>query len=136
MAANVPTSETGTATMGTKAARPLRKNISTTKITNNTAKTKVYPASFIDARMLLVRSMATLKSTAAGIEAFKLGNTSLMRATVSIMLAPASRLITTNTAGLPLSKPAVRMSSTPSDNCATSRMATAAPFWYLITTPA
>ena len=87
----------------------------------------VRSTSFTDARIVVVRSSTTVKSIAAGMEAFSEGSASRMRSTVSMMLAPGWRKIISNTHGLPFMNPAARMFSTESSTSATSESLTAAP---------
>ena len=54
---NVPSSDSGTATLGTSAARPLRKNRNTTTITSTMAIPIVLSTSRKRARMVVVRSL-------------------------------------------------------------------------------
>ena len=66
MAPKVPTSDTGTATVGISVARPLRRNRNTTRITSTTAMTSVRSTSRSDARIVGVRSIATPRSIVGG----------------------------------------------------------------------
>ena len=54
--ANVPISETGTATAGMSVARPLRRNTNTTMMTRTMEMTSVLSTSLTEARMVVVRS--------------------------------------------------------------------------------
>src|SRR6202046_3157565 len=99
--ANVPIKEAGTATLGMKVARTLRRKRKTTKITSPMDIASVRSTSLTDARIVVVRSSITVKSIAAGIEAFKDGMAARMRSTVSMMLAPGCREIINKMAGLP-----------------------------------
>ena len=54
MTPNVPISETGTATLGMKLERTLRRNRKTTRMTNNTETINVISTSWTDARMVAV----------------------------------------------------------------------------------
>src|SRR5438552_1608762 len=72
MTPNVPISDTGTATLGISAARTLRRNRNTTRITSATAMTSVRSTSRSEARMPGVRSIITFMSIAAGIDALDL----------------------------------------------------------------
>ena len=66
MTPKVPTSETGTATIGISVARPLRRKTNTTRITSTTAITSARPVSRSEARIVTVRSIATFTSIALG----------------------------------------------------------------------
>jgi len=127
MTPKLPTSDTGTATAGISVARRLRRNTSTTAMTSTMAIASASPTSRSDARMVVVRSIITSRSIAAGIEARRSGNSSRTRSVVSMMLAPGWRLRITNTAGRPSAEPAVRRSCTESSTSAMSERRTAAP---------
>ncbi|MNK97625.1 hypothetical protein D3C87_1179690 [compost metagenome] len=118
--ANVPTSDTGTATLGISVARTLRRNRNTTMITSATEIISVCSTSRREARMVGVRSIITSIEMLAGIILRSCGSISLTRSTVSMMLAPGERFSTSSTDGLPLAEPALRMSCTESTTLATS----------------
>jgi len=103
--AKVPTRDTGTARVGISEARKLPRNRYTTRITSPTAMNKVISASCRVAVITGERSMARLSVTLAGSTACKAGNCALICRTVSMMLAPDWRLITSNTAESLLKKP-------------------------------
>ncbi|MCY1415875.1 hypothetical protein D9M71_313710 [compost metagenome] len=105
MTAKVPTSDTGTARVGISDARRLPRNRNTTRITRATAIIKVISASCRVALITGERSIATLSLTLAGSTASSAGSCALICATVSMMLAPAWRLITSSTAESSLKKP-------------------------------
>jgi hypothetical protein len=81
MTPNVTTSDTGTATLGISAARPLRRNRNTTSTTRPTENASVRPASRNDARIVVVRSIITCRSIARGIDARSDGTSSITRST-------------------------------------------------------
>src|ERR1700734_2956407 len=85
---NVPINETGTATLGIRVARTLRRKRKTTRITRAMDMASVRSTSLTDARMVVVRSSMMVKSMAAGMEAFKEGIDARIRSTVSMILAP------------------------------------------------
>ena len=58
---NVPTSDTGTATLGISVARTSRRNRKTTRITSTTAIVSARPTSRSDARIVAVRSIAGIE---------------------------------------------------------------------------
>ena len=126
MTPNVPISDTGTATLGISAARTLRRNRNTTRITSATAMTSVRSTSRSEARMPGVRSIITFMSIAAGIDARICGSTSLTRSIVSMMLAPGCLFRINITAALPSAEPSLRKSCTESTTSATSPKRTAA----------
>ncbi|MNH26650.1 hypothetical protein D3C79_867150 [compost metagenome] len=105
MAAKVPTSDTGTARVGISEARRLPRNRNTTRITSTTAMIRVCSASLRVALITGERSMATSSLTLAGISDSSAGNCSFILRTVSMMLAPVWRLITSSTASWSLKKP-------------------------------
>ena len=129
MKANVPISETGTATLGISVARTLRRNTNTTRITSRTAKVSERSVSRSDARIVVVRSIATVRSMVLGIDARNCGSSAVTRSTVSMILAFGWRLMITSTEGLPFAIPALRRSCTESTTSATSDSCIAAPFW-------
>ena len=99
--ANVPTSETGTATAGMSVARPLRRKTNTTRMTRPTEIISVLSTSLTEARMVVVRSRTMVVSMPSGIEALIIGSCARMRSTVSMMLAPGWRKMMTVTERLP-----------------------------------
>ena len=130
MTVNVPINDTGTTTLGISAARALRRNRKTTRTTRMTEMINVRSTSRSEPRMVGVRSMTTFRSMAPGIEARNCGRMAFTRSTVSMILAPGWRLRIIMTAGLPLTRPALRTSCTESSTLATSLRRTAAPLWY------
>src|SRR5271154_7311946 len=99
MTANVPIKETGTATLGMRVARTLRRKRKTTRITSPIDMASVRSTSLTDARMVVVRSSIMVNSIAAGMEAFKEGMEARMRSTVSMILAPGCRKMINKTPG-------------------------------------
>src|ERR1700690_4325509 len=91
MTANVPTSETGTATLGIMVARTFLRKKKTTKTTRMTERISERSTSLRLARMVTVRSKTLVISMADGIVAFSDGMAALMRSTVSMMFAPGWR---------------------------------------------
>jgi len=88
MTPKVAISETGTATVGMRVARTLRRNTKTTRVTRTTEITSVRSTSCSEARMVVVRSSTTPRSMAPGIAADSRGISARTRSTVSMMLAP------------------------------------------------
>ena len=125
MTPNVPISDTGTATLGISAARTLRRNRNTTRMTSATAMTSVRSTSRSDARMPGVRSIITFMSIAAEIDARSCGSTARTRSSVSMMFAPGCLFRINNIDGLPLALPSLRKSCTESTTSATSPRRTA-----------
>src|SRR5277367_5182733 len=127
--AQVPISETGTATAGMSVARPLRKKTKTTAMTRMTEIMSVRSTSSTEARMVVVRSRTMVKSIPSGIDALIDGIWARNRSTVAMMLAPGWRKMITVTARLPFKYPPVRMFCTESVTWATSDKRTAEPLW-------
>ena len=127
MTPKVPISDTGTATLGISVARPLRRNRNTTSTTSATEIISARPVSRSDARIVVVRSIASVTVIALGIDARSGGSIAVTRSTVSMMLALGWRLMMTSTEGRPLAMPALRKSCTESTTSATSVSRTAAP---------
>ena len=67
--ANVPTSETGTATAGMSVARPFRRKANTTRMTRPMEMSSVLSTSLTEARMVVVRSRTMVVSMPSGIDA-------------------------------------------------------------------
>ena len=120
-------SETGTATLGMRVDRTLRRNRNTTRITRAMDTSSVSSTSLTEARIVRVASMATERAIVGGMAAWSWGSRFRTRSTVSMMFAPGCRNTTSRTAGFPLESPAVRMSSTESVTVATSPRRIAAP---------
>ncbi len=131
IAANVPISETGTATAGISVARQLRRNTNTTSTTSSTEMMSVRSTSCSEARMVLVRSTATLIWMSAGIAARNAGNCAITSSMVSMMFAFGCLLMRISTAGSALNRPRLRTSCTESVTLAMSDMRTAAPSLYV-----
>ncbi len=128
MTPNVPTSESGTTTPGMAVAQGLRRNTKTTSTTSAIAIRSVISTSRIDARIVVVRSIITDRSMAAGMAARSSGRRARRRSTVAMMLAPGWRKMMSSTPGLPFAMPVVRTSSTESSTSATSSSRTGRPF--------
>src|ERR1019366_832143 len=77
MTAKVPTSDAGTATVGMRVARQLRRNIKTTRITKTMERMRVRSTSLTDARMVMVRSRTIVVLIPCGIDASIDGNYAL-----------------------------------------------------------
>ncbi|MNE44264.1 hypothetical protein D3C80_1384840 [compost metagenome] len=107
MAANVPISETGTATAGISVARPERRNRNTTRITSAMEITSVCSTSSSEARIVGERSWAICRSMAAGIVSCSSGRRARMLFTVWIILASGSLRIISKMAGLALVIPRI-----------------------------
>src|SRR5271157_1963448 len=101
MAAKVPMSETGTATVGISVARQLRRKMKTTRITRMIERMRVRSTSLTDARMVVVRSRTIVVLMPWGMEASIEGNAARIRSTVSMMLAPGWRKMMTGIEGMP-----------------------------------
>jgi hypothetical protein len=73
---NVPTNDSGTATLGITVAQPLRKKTKTTNTTSTTEITMLRSTSLMEARMVVVRSRITCKCIPGGMEACNSGSMS------------------------------------------------------------
>ena len=98
-------SDAGTATLGTSAARKLRRNRNTTMTTSATASNSERCTSRTEARSVGVRSDTICTSIAAGMEASSCGNKARTRSTASRMFAPGCLYTCSRMAGLPLATP-------------------------------
>ncbi len=77
----VPIKDTGTATLGMKVARALRRNTNMTITTSATEIANSYCTSRTEARMVTVRSVSSCTSTDPGKVALSVGSSCLMRST-------------------------------------------------------
>ena len=80
-----------------------------------------------EARIVVVRSIATVRSIAPEICVRNSGRIALTRSTVSMMLAPGWRVMISNTDARPFIRPSLRKSCTESTTCAMSERRTALP---------
>ena len=78
MNANVPTSESGTERLGIRVADGLRRNRKITATTRTTARPSSNSTSATEARIVVVRSVTTATSTAAGSAALSAGSSAWM----------------------------------------------------------
>ncbi|MNQ69143.1 hypothetical protein D3C85_837240 [compost metagenome] len=120
MTPNVPTSDSGTTTLGISVAVRLRRNTKVTMTTSATASSISNFTSSTESRMVCVRSDTTVTSSVAGKAARNCGNSVWMRLTTSITLAPGWRWMFKRMAGLSPTHAAWRVSSAPSTARATS----------------
>ena len=88
MPAKVPSSDSGTATLGITVAAGLRRKTNTTKTTRPMESSSVIWTSWKEARIVVVRSSSTSRSIAGEIEARSSGSSARTRSTVSMMLLP------------------------------------------------
>ncbi len=130
MTPNVPTSDSGTATLGIAVARTLRRNTNTTAVTSSTLSRRVISTSRTDARMVVVRSIASVMSIAGEIACFSWGRAAFTPSMVRRMFAPGCRRMIIRTARFPSIQAARRLFSTSSITRATCPSRTPAPFWY------
>ena len=128
MTPNVPTSDSGTATLGMNVAGRLRRNRKITITTSATASSSSNCTSSTEARMVTVRSVSSTTSTAEGSDACNCGNSFFTRSTTSITLVPGWRWMLRMIAGVALAHAARRVFSAASTASATSRTRTGAPF--------
>ena len=125
---NVPTSESGTATLGMNVAGTLRRNTKMTITTSATASNSSNCTSRTDARMVTVRSVSSATSTAAGNEALSCGSNCFTRSTTSMTLVPGWRWMLRMIAGVAPAQAARRVFSAPSTASAMSCTRIGAPF--------
>ena len=98
----VAINDSGSATPAMMVARTVRRNTSTTSTTSTTLSISVNCTSWIEARMVVVRSLTMVSWAAAGIARRSRGSSARTRLTVSITLAPGWRCTSTTIAGVPL----------------------------------
>ena len=120
MTPNVPTSDSGTATLGMMVAERLRRNRKITITTSPMVSISSNCTSATEARMVLVRSVRIFTCTDEGSEACSCGSSALMRSTTAMMLAPGCRWMLTITAGVSFIHAAWRTFSISSTTVATS----------------
>jgi len=101
MTPKVAISDSGRATPAITVARMVRRNTSTTSTTSAIDRTSVNCTSWIEARMVSVRSVTTVSFAPAGRLRCRRGNSARTRCTVSITLAPGWRCTSMTMAGLP-----------------------------------
>ncbi len=128
MTANVPTSDSGTATLGMIVAGILRKNTKITRTTRITASVSSNSTSWTDARIVVVRSVRMPTSTEDGSEACSFGSRARTLCTTLITLAPGCRWMLRMMAGVVLYQAPSFMFSGALSTVATSESRTAAPF--------
>src|SRR3974390_1386810 len=90
--------DTGTTRPGIAVVRTSRRNRKTTITTKQTEMTRLSSTSWIEERMLELRSNTTSRLIDAGIEARSAGRVAMTRSTVSITLAPGCRQTSTRIA--------------------------------------
>src|SRR6516162_3128888 len=95
-------------------AQTFLRNAKTTKMTSMIEITRAISTSWTEARMVVVRSTATVRCNDGEIEARRKGSRAIRRSTVSIMLAPGWRKMAMSTPGFPFERPRLRESSTES----------------------
>ena len=91
MTPNVPTSDSGTATLGMSVAATLRRNRKMTSTTSATASSSSNWTSATEPRIVTVRSVSSVTSTAAGNAFCSCGNSAFTRSTTSMTLVPGWR---------------------------------------------
>ena len=87
----VPTSESGTATLGMIVADRLRRNRKMTITTSAIVSSNSNSTSCTEARIVVVRSVSTATFTDPGSEACRRGNNAFTLSTTVMMLAPGCR---------------------------------------------
>ena len=127
MAAKVPTSDSGTATLGMIVAQRLRRNRKMTMTTSAMVRISSNFTSSTLALMEVVRSVRVVTWMLAGRVASSCGRSPLMFLTTLIVLAPGWRWTLRMTAGVSFIQAACPSFSTPSTTWATSVSMTGAP---------
>src|ERR1700752_3227680 len=130
IAAKVPTSDNGTATLGINVPAMFRKKRKITNTTSAMHNNNSNSTSATDARTVTVRSVSVEMAIEEGIVARNFGSSALMRSTTWMILGPGWRWILTITAGALFIQAAWFVFSTPSMVRATSFSITGALFRY------
>jgi hypothetical protein len=99
MAPNVPTSDSGTATLGMMVAAMVRRKRKITITTRAMTSISSNSTSCTEARMVVVRSVRVVTWIEVGSEARSCGSSVVTRSTTEMMLAPGWRWMLTITAG-------------------------------------
>ena len=124
---NVPTSDSGTDRLGMMVPGSVRRNTKITITTRTTASASSNSTSETEARMVTVRSLIALTSTAAGSPAMICGSSAWMRSTTWMMLAPGWRCTLRMIAGVVLAQAPSLVFSGPLTMVATSESRTGPP---------
>src|SRR3990172_1293734 len=98
----VPTSESGTATLGIAVAAALRRNRKITMPTRTTGTTSSIFTSRTEARMVVVRSVRRTRSTEPGSVACSWGSSCFTRSTTSITFPPSRHVGQTDRPAVPV----------------------------------
>ena len=128
MTPNVPTSDSGTATLGMMVAETLRRKRKITITTSPMVSISENSTSATEARMVVVRSVSVLTWTEAGSVLVSCGSSFWIWSTTAMVFAPGCRWMFTITAGTWFIHAAWRIFSTLSLTVATSVSLTGAPF--------
>ena len=128
MAASVPTSDSGTDRLGIKVAAMLRRNRKMTSTTRATARPSSNSTSATEARMVVVRSVSTRTSRAAGRVDWNCGNRALMPSTTWITFEPGWRCTFRITDGVRSAQAESSVFSAPSSTVPMSDRWTGRPF--------
>ena len=97
----MPTSASGTVTLGMMVAQRLRRNRKITITTRAIESPRVNSTSATEARIVWVRSTMVLTWMEGGMLASSAGSAALIRSTVAITLAPGCLKTSSSTPGLP-----------------------------------
>ena len=127
MMPKVPTSDSGTERLGMMVPGRVRRNKKITTTTSTTASASSNSTSETEARMVTVRSLITLTSTAAGIDDSICGKSCWMPLTTWMMLAPGWRWTFRMMAGVALAQAPSLVFSGPATTVATSTSRTGLP---------
>ncbi len=130
MTPKVPTSDSGTATLGMNVAGRLRRKRKITITTSATARSNSNSTSRTEPRIVTVRSVSSVTSTLEGSEAWSCGRSFFTRSTTSMTLVPGCRWMLRMIAGVASAHAARREFSAASTASAISETRIAAPFLY------
>src|SRR5262249_24899777 len=122
-----PTNDKGTERLGIMVAGRVRRNTKITSTTSATASASSNSTSATDARMVVVRSLTTSTSTAAGRFATIVGSTRLIVSTTSITFGPGCGRTLGIMAGVVSSKGPSFVFTGPATTLATSERRTGPP---------
>ncbi len=128
IAPKVPTSESGTATLGMTVPTAVRRKRKMTMTTRPIVSISSNSTSRTEARIVVVRSVRIETFTAEGSDARSWGRSLLTRSTTAMMFAPGWRWMFTMTAGVRFIQAACFTFSAESTTAATSERWTGAPF--------
>ena len=133
MTPNVPTSDSGTATLGMMVAATVRRKRKITMTTSAMTSISSNSTSWTEARIVVVRSVRIATSMAEGSDARSCGRSCLTRSTTAMMFAPGWRWMFRITAGTSFIQAACFRFSVSSMTLAMSERWMGEPFLYATT---